>query len=136
MTKKTIRMIALVVGVLMAIAPAARADELDLKTVFTVNQPVRIPGNVVLPAGAYIVMRPEPIRQPNLVRIMDVTENKVYSTFFGVPNDLLQPSDKARLIVGESPAGTAQPLTSWYYPGKLSGIDFPQFKFHQVESSN
>ena len=31
----------------------ARADESNRKTFFTINQPVRVPGNIILPPGKY-----------------------------------------------------------------------------------
>jgi len=33
----------------------ARADEFARKTYFSINQPVRIPGNIILPAGKYVM---------------------------------------------------------------------------------
>jgi len=33
----------------------ARADESNRKTVFTINQPVRVPSNLILPAGKYVM---------------------------------------------------------------------------------
>ena len=129
--------IALVAGVLLASSPAARADELNLKTTFTIDQPVRIPGNVVLPPGTYVMKRVHPEREPHLVRITDATETKVYATVFGIPRELRTPSETPKLIFGESPAGTSQPLTAWFYPGRVTGLEFPEtISKNEFNSSN
>ena len=79
----------------------ARADEYDRKTVFTINQPVRIPGNIILPPGKYVVKLMDSTMR-DVVRILDANETKVYTTFFAVPEELLNPPEEVRLVLGES----------------------------------
>ena len=131
-----IRLLALVAGVLLACVPAARADELNLKTIFTVNQPVRIPGNVVLPPGTYVMKRAEPTWDPRLVRITDITETKIYATVFGIPRELRAPSEKAQILLGERPVGTTQPMEAWFYPGRTIGLEFPETTSNEFKSAN
>ena len=37
-----------------ALAPPARADQWNKKTIVTFNQPMEVPGNMTLPAGKYV----------------------------------------------------------------------------------
>src|SRR5262245_22154059 len=53
----------------------AMADDWDQKTLFTINQPVEIPGHVVLPAGSYIIKRLEATTP--VVQILNRTETQV-----------------------------------------------------------
>src|SRR5690242_19108439 len=73
----------------------AKADESNRKTVFTMNQPVRVPGNLILPAGTY-VMKLADTQARNVVTIMDATETKVYTTFFAFPEELVTPPEQVR----------------------------------------
>src|SRR5205823_12451392 len=99
----------------------ARADESNRKTVFTINQPVRAPGNIILPPGKYVVKLMDSTMR-GVVRIMDANETKVYTTFFAVPEELLNPSEEARLVLAESPKGSPEQLTAWYYPDRKSVV--------------
>ena len=117
--------IALVAVVFLAGATAAKADELDHRTVFTINQPVRIDAaHVVLPAGSYVIKIVDPIFARNVVRITNLDETKVYATFFGTPEQFRVSVEKPRLEFGESARGSAQPLRAWYYAGDNRGIEF------------
>ena len=64
----------------------ARADEFNRKTLFTNNQPVRAPGNILLPPGKY-VMKLMDSTMRDVVTIMDANETKIYATFFAVPGN-------------------------------------------------
>jgi hypothetical protein len=102
----------------------ARADESNRKTVFTINQPVRVPGNLILPAGKY-VMKLADTQTRNVVTIMDAKETKVYTTFFAFPEELQRPTEQVQLILAESAKGSPEQLRAWYYPGLTTGLEFP-----------
>ena len=117
-------------------AQDARADEYDRKTVFTINQPVRIPGNIILPPGKYVVKLMDSTMR-DVVRIMDANETKVYTTFFAVPEELLNPPEEVRLVLGESAKGSPEQLKAWYYPGLKTGFEFVSPKpVQQASNSN
>ena len=102
----------------------ARADESNRKTVFAINQPVRVPGNVVLPAGKY-VMKLMDSTMRNVVMITNANETKIYTTFFAFPDTLVNPVEEARLVLAESPKGSPEQLKAWQYPGLTTGFEFP-----------
>jgi hypothetical protein len=112
----------------------ARADEFDRKTSFTINQPVRAPGNIILPAGKYVMKLMDSTTR-NVVRIMDANETKVYTTFFAIPEELPNPAEEARLLLGESPKGSPEQLKAWYYPGLTTGFEFPMVSQKPVQQT-
>jgi hypothetical protein len=116
--------VALLAVLFVAFAPSAQADEWNRKTIFTTNQPLRIPGNVLLPAGTYVIKRLDAGNSAR-VQIMDATETKVYATVFGIPDYLDKPAQKPVLQLGETPAGSPRVLRAWHYPGSGVGVEFP-----------
>ena len=54
----------------------------------------------------------------------DANETKIYTTFFAVPEELLNPAEEARLVLAESPKGSPEQLKAWYYPGLKTGFEF------------
>ncbi len=129
------RRILMVVLLVLVCVQVASADDWDRKTAFSINQPVRIPGKVVLPAGSYVIKRADPAMDPSLVRITDPTETKVYATLFGIPVELRNLAETTRLIFGESPRGSLEPLSAWYYPGVM-GLEFPNTESEQNHSQS
>ena len=63
---------------LLGFQSTAKADDWDQKTTFTINQPVSVPGHVVLPAGSYVIKRVSFVNP--VVQILDASESKVYAT--------------------------------------------------------
>ena len=76
----------------------ARADESNRKTVFTINHPVRAPGNIILPPGKYMMKLMDSTMR-DVVSIMDANETKIYTTFFAVPEELLNPAEEALMLL-------------------------------------
>ena len=99
----------------------AKADDWNLKTTFTINQPVVIPGHVVLPAGSYVVKRLNATSP--VVQITNESETKVYATLLPTEDLVANPSDKAELSFTEAPEGLMA-LKTWYYPGRSTAYDF------------
>ena len=100
----------------------ARADDWDQKTRFTINQPISIPGHVVLPAGNYVIKRMNTVNP--VVQILDASETKVYTTVLPTLDTVTDPHDKPMLTFEEMPEGTPVALKSWYYPGRLTAYEF------------
>ena len=105
------------------LAPAARADEWDKKTILTFSGPVQIPG-ATLPAGTYVFKLADLQSNRHVVRIFDKDEKKVYGTILAIPDQKLEPSDKPVVMFAERPAGTPQAVKAWFYPGETIGNEF------------
>src|SRR6478752_2947437 len=105
------------------IAPGARADEWNKKTILTFSGPVQIPG-ATLPAGSYVFKLADIPGNRHVVQVFDKDEKKIYTTILAIPNDRLEPTDKPVVLFSERASGTAQAVKVWYYPGDRIGNEF------------
>ena len=127
---KILRMLGFVFAgwlVLTTIAPGANADALDKKTYVTFRESVALPGGVVLKPGEYTLRVPF-ATNPNAVLVMNRDETKVYATVLAISAESMEPSAKPAFSLGEAPVGAPVPLKAWFYPGTLTGWEFPMAK--------
>lgn len=114
---------------LLGFVPQARAQEARQITEFTFSQTVRLPNNVLLPAGAYWFRVPDPMTASNVVQVLNAKQTRVLATLDTIPTDrrgniTLSPT------VGDSQLTLAtlpnQPplLISWIYAGNIQGHEF------------
>src|SRR5437867_12535612 len=82
----------------------ALADDWDQKTVFSINQPVSIPGQVVLPAGSYVIKRLSTVNP--VVQILNASETQVYATLLPIRDFVMTPPDKPMFTFQEMPEGS------------------------------
>jgi len=110
-------------AIVALLAPGARADEWNKRTILTFSGPVQIPG-ATLPAGTYVFQLADPDNARHVVMVRDKDEKKIYSMFMTIPNDRLDtPSDNI-VMFRESPAGVARAVKAWWYPGQRMGEEF------------
>jgi hypothetical protein len=107
----------------IAVAPGARADEWNKKTILTFSGPVQIPG-ATLPAGSYVFKLADIAGNRHVVQVFDKDEKKIYTTMLAIPNQRLEPSDKPIILFSERAAGSPQAVKVWYYPGDTIGNEF------------
>jgi len=105
------------------LAPAARADEWNKKTILTFSGPVQVPG-VTLPAGTYVFKLADLTGNRHVVQVFDKDEKKLYGTILAIPDEKLEPSDKPVVMFAERPAGTPTAVKAWFYPGDTIGNEF------------
>jgi hypothetical protein len=105
------------------IAPGARADEWNKKTILTFSGPVQIPG-ATLPAGSYVFKLADIPGNRHVVQVFDKDEKKIYTTLLAVPNQRMEPSDKPIVLFSERATGSPQAVKVWYYPGETIGNEF------------
>jgi len=121
------------VGVLgIALAPNARADEWDKKTIMTVNEPIQVP-NKVLPAGKYVVKLLDSPSDRHIVQIFNADETHLETTILAIPNYRLQPTGKTVFTFWETPPGQPKALRAWFYPGDNFGQEFAYPKSAAVQ---
>src|SRR5208282_3932810 len=82
------------------LAPAARADAWNRKTVITFSAPVEIPGVHlkgwgVLPAGTYVFKILDSQSDRHIVQIFNKAETQVDATILAIPNYRLRATDKS-----------------------------------------
>src|SRR6266550_5897238 len=120
------------------LAPSAKADESNRKTVITFSGPVEIPGVHmtgwgVLPAGTYVFKIMDSQSDRHIVQIFSKDEKTVYATILAIPNFRLQATDKTVITFRERPAGQPEALRAWFYPGRNWGEEFVYSKAMAIE---
>ena len=105
------------------LAPAARADEWNKKTILTFSGAVQVPG-ATLPAGSYVFKLADIPGNRHVVQVFDKDEKKIYTTILAIPNDRLEPTDKPVVLFSERASGSPQAVKVWYYPGDRIGDEF------------
>ncbi len=111
------------------LAPSAKADEWNRKTVVTFSNPVEIPGVHlagwgILPAGTYVFKILDSQSDRHIVQIFSKDETAIYATILAIPNYRLKVTDKTVMTFTERPAGEPEALRAWFYPGRNWGEEF------------
>jgi hypothetical protein len=124
------------------LAPSAKADAWNRKTVVTFSGPVEIPGVhlkgwSVLPAGTYVFKILDSQSDRHIVQIFNKEETTVYATILAIPNYRLKATDKTVITFRERPAGQPEALRAWFYPGRNWGEEFvyPKAKATELAKS-
>lgn len=114
------------------LAPGARADEWNKKTILTFSGPVQIPG-ATLAAGSYVFKLADLTGNRHVVQIFDKDEKKIYGTILAIPDQRLEPADEPVVLFSERTAGTPQAIRAWFYPGDTYGNEFVYPKTQAVK---
>ena len=120
---RVLKTLACAAAITVALAPGARADEWNKKTILTFSGPVQIPG-ATLPAGSYVFKLADIPGNRHVVQVFDKDEKKIYTTMLAIPNERLEPSDDPVVLFAERASGVPQAIKVWYYPGDRIGDEF------------
>jgi hypothetical protein len=120
---RVLKMLCCAAAMTTMLAPTARADEWNKKTILTFSGPVQIPGTT-LAAGSYVFKLADIPGNRHVVQVFDKDEKKIYATLLAIPNDRLEPADKPVILFSERQAGSPQAVKVWYYPGDRIGDEF------------
>jgi len=110
----------------MMFSLTAEAQLSTKKTVFTIDQPMEIPGRqpIVLGPGTYVIKLLDLAGSRNIVQFFNADETKLYSTVIGIPDYRLTTPEKAEISFYEAEPGRALPIRAWFYPGSNYGVEF------------
>jgi hypothetical protein len=119
----------------LAIAPQAKADNFDKKTILTFSEPFEVPGvdAQILPAGTYVFKILDSWSDRNIVQIFSADETHVYTTILAIANYRLKATDKTVLTFKERGAGQPEAIKAWFYPGQTWGQEFVYGKKRAIE---
>src|SRR5712691_9556607 len=120
---RVVKMLCCAAVVTVALAPSARADEWNKKTILTFSGPVQIPGTT-LPTGTYVFKLADIAGNRHVVQVFDKDEKKIFTTMLAIPNERLEPSDKPVILFSERASGSPQAVKVWFYPGDRIGNEF------------
>jgi len=133
-TRLSLLTVALIMGALILGPASARADEFNLKTYITVNQPFQVPGAVLQPNVKYVFRRLDSNAGTNhVVRVLNEDQTQVISTFFAAAAQRLEPEGDTVMTFYETAAGYPKPVKMWFYPGRLDGFEFLYSKAEKAQ---
>jgi len=128
--------IAIAVGAIagaMAIGPSAKANDFNKLSYLTFDQPVELPGNVVLAAGTYSFKLMDILGYRHIVQVFDKDQMHLYATIMAIPNYRLTPTEETVIKFSESASGAPNAIKEWFYPGDNFGQEFVYPKRRAVE---
>lgn len=129
MVKHRLILSAVLAGTVAAfLIPGARAafdDPMKQATTVTFNNPVEIPGMVLLP-GTYVFKMPEVFQHTDdsMVGIYDRDQRHLYKWVRTVPAYRVQPTSNTVITLEERAGNAPQAIKDWFYPGKHWGHEF------------
>jgi hypothetical protein len=114
------------IALAVLVAPKAKADEWNHKTIVTFSGPVEVPGvgQHILPAGTYVFKLMDSLSDRHIVQIFNEREDHVYTTILAIPNYRLKATGHTVITFRERPAGKPEALKAWFYPGHEWGEEF------------
>jgi len=122
---KRLSFVLAVLAAAVILAPAIfHADEFDLKTYISVNQPFQLPGATLQANTKYILKRLDHGNTDPHVLQVRTEDGKVISTFYAISAERLEPTGKTLLTFYETSPGYARPAREWFYPGRTIGYHF------------
>ena len=108
---------------IFCLGPNVRADEWNQQTQITFNQPVEIPGRVLLP-GTYIFKLASSNSDRNIVEVYNDRQNHLYGIFLTIPDYRATPAGHVIVKFAETTSGSPDALSTWFYPGDNYGHEF------------
>lgn len=115
-------LIGLIIASVLFFEVAAHADEWDLSTKLTFNQPIQIPGKV-LPAGTYL-FRLANASDRHIVQVFNRDGTVLYATLMAISTERPDPSGDSVVTLAEQGPGKPDALLKWFYPGRTIGNEF------------
>jgi hypothetical protein len=113
---------------------SARADEWSKRTILTVNEPIEIKDKVLEP-GTYVlrlIVNGTFGVDRHVVQVFDGDEHHIIETVITQPTIRARATGDTVFTYWETPAGSIKGLRDWYYPGEVTGDEFPAPKPQQV----
>ena len=114
------------------LAPGARADEWNKKTVMTFSQAVEIPGQI-LPAGTYTFVLLDSPSDRHIVQIFNADGSHIITTVLAINNYRLKPTGDTVVKFAERSGDNPEALKGWFYPGDNFGQEFVYPKQRAIE---
>jgi hypothetical protein len=112
-------------GLVLASAPflsTAKADEWNKETKVTFDNPVEVPGRVLLP-GSYVFKLADSSTDRQLVEIYN-DNDRLVTTILAVPDFRNNPPSKTVVTFNEGRNNSPESIHEWFYPGDTDGVEF------------
>lgn len=108
----------------ISLAPSAKADEWDKKTLVTVKGgAVQIQGTILQP-GQYVMKLADSPADRRILQLFNADESQLVTTILANAAYRFEPTGDTRFTFAEVPAGQPPAITTWFYPGDNYGLQF------------
>jgi hypothetical protein len=107
------------------LTPRARASMTDELTKMTFNNPVEVPGKILLP-GTYEfrIMDVGAASDLNTVEILGPNGMHAIEVVQTIPVERMQPTGKTVVTFEKQSPDAPQAIKDWFYPGRTHGVEF------------
>jgi len=122
-----------VLALLVLAPPAMQGDEWNLATRFSVNHPFEVPNLVLQPNTPYMIRLHDSPAERRVVQIYNSDQSKMLTMFMAVSDERTAPTDNTQFTFIETEPGFPMPIKEWFYPGRLTGLEFVYPKDQAVE---
>jgi hypothetical protein len=119
---------------LLAAPLVLNGDPVKKRTEVNFNQPVEIPGMVLL-AGDYVVKIPDPVTHGDMVGFYNTDETHLYKLVRTIPAYRLDAGDKTEFAYEERAGGAPMAIKTWFYGGDHWGREFVYEKAKVVRAA-
>jgi hypothetical protein len=125
---------ALLAAATLGITSSARAQSTvwDKVTHITIDQPMEVPGGVILQPGKYVMRLADTPSDRHVVEFLNDDQTHIYATVGAINNSRMTPTGKTVITFNEMPAGQPEAIRAWFYPGDNFGQEFI-YKKHRGE---
>ena len=114
---------ALLAALTAGFAPSMQADERNKETRLTISQPLQVQ-DVLLAPGQYVFKLLTPDSSRRVISIYSADGRQPQGIVLGLPAYRLDPTDHSLFTVSQPEVDQPAALTSWFYPGDNSGVEF------------
>jgi hypothetical protein len=113
--------------------PATQADEWNLSTRFAISHSFEVPGMVLQSDTPYVIRLLDSSSTRNVVQIYNGDRTQLLTMFIAINAERPEPTDKTEFTFLETRPEYPLPMKTWFYPGRLSGLEFVYPKDQAME---
>jgi hypothetical protein len=113
--------------------PFIRGDDWNLATKFTVSQPFEVPGMTLQPNTPYVIRLHDSPSTRTVVQVFNEDQSKMLTMFMGISDERREPTDETVFTFIEVQPGHPLPIKEWFYPGRITGLEFVYPKEQALE---
>jgi len=113
--------------------PSTQADEWNLSTRFAISHSFEVPGMVLQSDTPYVIRLLDSSSSRNVVQIYNGDRTQLLTMFIAINAERPEPTDKTEFTFLETRPEYPLPMKTWFYPGRLSGLEFVYPKNQAME---
>jgi hypothetical protein len=104
--------------------PFTQGDEWNLATKFKINHQTEVPGMVLEAGTPYVIRLYDSPSERKVVQIWNEDQTKMLTMFMAISAQRLEPTDETLFTFMETAPQYPLPIKEWFYPGRVTGLEF------------